>query len=632
MRFEHYYLLKINLKIRFMRNLLLFLLLVITIKVSSQVAINTDGSAPANSAILDVKSTTKGFLSPRMTSAQRLAIASPAAGLLVFDNTTASYWYFNGGAWNNLAPSANAAWSLTGNSGTDSSVNFLGTIDNKALRFRVNNTWAGELNPGTDNVYLGGGAGESNTSGNSNVAIGEHSLNANTSGGYNVANGYSSLGFNTSGNDNSAFGAYALYHNTTGTGNSAIGRNALFATTIGSYNTASGKNALLTNTTGESNTANGYQTLYSNQTGGYNCAIGYQSMYSNISGSSNVGLGNMSLYAITTGTANTAIGDETLLNNSIGNENVAIGANSLLFNLADKNTAVGFSSSPNNNTGTSNTSVGYQSLFYNTSGAYNTATGYRALFNNVGGTFNTAIGPNAMYANMSGTDNLALGDNALYANVSGNFNISLGSFSGTHPSTPNLYNTVSIGNDGILNAYQNQAFIGNLSTLFIGGKVTWSTFSDSRIKKNVKENVKGLDFIMRLRPVTYLISNKAITSITGNRETPDYPGKYECESIRYTGFIAQEVEMAAKDSDYDFSGYSAPKNQWSLYTLSYEQFVVPLVKAVQEQQQEIDLLKAENSLLKSSNEQFTSENERIKAENSAFEKRLSSLEDKMEAK
>ena len=44
------------------------------------------------------------------------------------------------------------------------------------------------------------------------------------------------------------------------------------------------------------------------------------------------------------------------------------------------------------------------------------------------------------------------------------------------------------------------------------------------------------------------------------------------------------MELAAKAVGYDFSGYTAPKNQWSLYTISYEQFVVPLVKAMQEQQ------------------------------------------------
>jgi hypothetical protein len=156
--------------------------------------------------------------------------------------------------------------------------------------------------------------------------------------------------------------------------------------------------------------------------------------------------------------------------------------------------------------------------------------------------------------------------------------------SGTHGNTPNLYNTISIGNDDILNAYQNQAFIGNTSTQWIGGQTTWHTYSDARIKNHIQEDVKGLDFITRLRPVTYYISNRAIISLTGNKETPDFPGKNDNEKTKRSGFIAQEVEQAAKSAGYDFSGYTVPQNAQSLYSLSYEQFVVPLVKAVQEQQ------------------------------------------------
>jgi trimeric autotransporter adhesin len=580
-----------------MRNLFFILFMVMGVTAHTQVSINNDGTLPDNSAMLDVKSTIKGILLPRMTMAQRNAIVSPAAGLMIYQTDNTPGFYYNSGtsavpAW--VISGTGSGWGLTGNAGTSGALNFIGTTDNQALRFRINNTWAGELNPTTANVYLGTGAGQTNTTGNSNVAIGEHSLFFNTTGGYNAATGYYSLNFNTTGSDNSALGAYALYHNTTGIENTAIGRNALFATTTGSNNTASGKDALLANTTGNANTASGYQSLYSNLAGGYNNAIGYQALYSNTSGTSNVGLGTMALYSNTTGGENTAIGNQAMENNITGSSNVAVGSSALLINLGDNNTAVGYAASPNNSTGTDNTAIGYQSLFYNASGGYNVAAGYHALFGNVGGNLNTAVGYNALGGNLSGFENVAIGQNALYANVSGYYNIAIGRYSGTHPSTPNLYNTISIGNDGILNAYQNQAFIGNLNTLFIGGKVTWSTFSDARIKNNVKEDVKGLDFIDRLRPVTYLISNQAITKITGNKETPDYPGKNECETIRYSGFIAQEVEKAARDVGYDFSGYAAPKNQWGLYTLSYEQFVVPLVKAVQELHTKNELLQVKN--------------------------------------
>ena len=72
---------------------------------AQSVAINTDGSAANSSSILDIKSTTKGLLIPRMTTAQRTAIATPAKGLIVFDNDTNSCWFYNGAAWSNLSAS-----------------------------------------------------------------------------------------------------------------------------------------------------------------------------------------------------------------------------------------------------------------------------------------------------------------------------------------------------------------------------------------------------------------------------------------------------------------------------------------------------------------------------------------------
>ena len=60
---------------------------------------------------------------------------------------------------------------------------------------------------------------------------------------------------------------------------------------------------------------------------------------------------------------------------------------------------------------------------------------------------------------------------------------------------------------------------------------------------------------------------------------------YDIEKIRMSGFLAQDVEAAAKKIGYDFNGVDVPKNDKSLYGLKYAEFVVPLVKAVQEQQQ-----------------------------------------------
>ena len=103
-------------KIIILRPVIFVLALLSTSLLHAQsVAINTDGTTAHASALLDIKSSTKGMLAPRMTSLQRAAIATPAAGLFVYDTDTNSYWYFNGAAWNVLSAGASTNfWSLSG--------------------------------------------------------------------------------------------------------------------------------------------------------------------------------------------------------------------------------------------------------------------------------------------------------------------------------------------------------------------------------------------------------------------------------------------------------------------------------------------------------------------------------------
>jgi hypothetical protein len=79
--------------------LLLLCFLVSAIYAQNNVGIGTP--TPDASSILDLSSSTKGFLAPRMTTVERTAIATPAPGLLVYDVTVGCYFYYNG-AWNSL--------------------------------------------------------------------------------------------------------------------------------------------------------------------------------------------------------------------------------------------------------------------------------------------------------------------------------------------------------------------------------------------------------------------------------------------------------------------------------------------------------------------------------------------------
>jgi hypothetical protein len=78
--------------------------------IAQSVGIGT--TSPNNSALLDLSSTNKGLLIPRMTSAQRNAIANAATGLLVFDLDTNSFLFYTGTAWVSLATNENKEKSI----------------------------------------------------------------------------------------------------------------------------------------------------------------------------------------------------------------------------------------------------------------------------------------------------------------------------------------------------------------------------------------------------------------------------------------------------------------------------------------------------------------------------------------
>ena len=111
---------------------------------SQSLSINTDGSTAQASAMLDVKSLTKGLLIPRMSRTERDAIAAPAMGLMIFQNAPDSigFYFYNGSSWLWLLSYSNTdslTWKTRGNAGTNTASNFIGTTDNVPLAFRVNN-------------------------------------------------------------------------------------------------------------------------------------------------------------------------------------------------------------------------------------------------------------------------------------------------------------------------------------------------------------------------------------------------------------------------------------------------------------------------------------------------------------
>ncbi len=132
--------------------LLVFAYLFFTNITFGQIGINTTGASADPSAMLDVNSTSKGILIPRMNTAQRTSISTPATGLMVYDITTNSYWFYNGSAWANLS------------AGTSFSLPYVGT-DASLESFKISNTATGTAIRGNSNLAGSVGVYGSSTSG-----------------------------------------------------------------------------------------------------------------------------------------------------------------------------------------------------------------------------------------------------------------------------------------------------------------------------------------------------------------------------------------------------------------------------------------------------------------------------------
>ena len=178
-----------------------------------------------------------------------------------------------------------------------------------------------------------------------------------------------------------------------------------------------------------------------------------------------------------------------------------------------------------------------------------------------------------------------------------------------------------------------QVRIGNMAVSSIGGPVPWTTFSDAQFKKDIKEDVVGLSFINALRPVTYEVDWAEFKN-WWEEKYPGYPVSsldqfYDKTDVRYTGFIAQEVEAAAQNSGYEFSGVDRPKNEKDYYGLRYSTFTVPLIKAVQEMTQQNQILEERKEWLQQEIIRLQTENERLRHQNLQRAKESASLEVKM---
>lgn len=198
----------------------------------SQVAIKPSGSGTTAdpSAMLDVQSTNKGALLPRMTATQRLAIANPATGLMVYDTDSSTFMLKNASGWVKLQSTSDAAWVKNG---TD-----IYSAVNEKVGINMGNTPLGgfgsSLNilPGTNKdgiTVLGSGQ-------NNSRAINANTYSDNSEGIHSYSGGINGIGVYGSADSTGAVGVYG----SAGKANSDAIRGRSTNGTGGSFNSDNG--------------------------------------------------------------------------------------------------------------------------------------------------------------------------------------------------------------------------------------------------------------------------------------------------------------------------------------------------------------------------------------------------------
>ena len=272
----------------------------------------------------------------------------------------------------------------------------------------------------------------------------------------------------------------------------------------------------------------------------------------------------------TTGGYNTGTGWFSLKTVSSGSFNTAFGAATLFANTGDSNTAIGAAALFSNTTGTDNTATGFEALVLNNIGSQNTATGFAALPTNTTGNGNTAIGAFALNNNTTGTANTAIGDGAGFNQSIGGGNVYIGNgMIGVGGETDHTYirniqfTTVSGGGADFVTVDLTSGLLGHLS-------------SSRRYKEYIKPMDKASEAVFALKPVTFRYKKEI-----DRTQSPAF------------GLIAEEVAEVNPN-------LVARNAQGRPESVHYEMVNAMLLneflkehRRVQEQQKEIDNLKAE---------------------------------------
>jgi hypothetical protein len=279
-------------------------------------------------------------------------------------------------------------------------------------------------------------------------------------------------------------------------------------------------------------------------------------------------------------TTNTAYGYDALTSNTTGAYNVGVGFDALKLSTSGQfSTAVGYSALSSNLIGSINTAVGALALQKNVAGISNTAIGHGSLAEVIGngaisGSYNTAIGSYSQAANVSGERNVSVGVSALNVNTSGGYNVAIGN-SSLESCTGSSNLEIRSGNFPAFNITNQNNYIslGSSQSTMAYIKIAWTITSDARDKMNFGDVPHGLEFVTKLKPVSYQ------HKLSREEEVAHGPVRY--------GFLAQDIlELEPDDS------VIIDANDPESLRLTESNLLAVLVKAIQELKSELDDYKA----------------------------------------
>jgi len=225
-----------------------------------------------------------------------------------------------------------------------------------------------------------------------------------------------------------------------------------------------------------------------------------------------------------------------------------------------------------------NVAVGVTALDAITSGDYNVAIGYDALTANTTAGNNTAIGYQAGDVIVAGANNVIIGHQADPSAHDATNQIVIG-----YGATGQGTNYAVIGNASVTRLYAAQ---DGAAVLYANGTINTS---DSRVKRDINDLEYGLDFINSLRPVTYY--KKDPMDYSQELKDKFYPNgnvrteRHAIDKVLQLGFIAQEVKQV--NDEMGLENNIVVVDEDGFHRMDYQKIIVPLVKAVQEQQDQI---------------------------------------------